>query len=311
MLHTLSLNLLSLATASLAAEIPPSDSINWSGSSAFPNATSLEDLSNSRLSIEAEYGQTALPVNSVFMNVINAMTELAQENYYDPITPTSYWLPEYSDVMITPEAPAEGGTMLTRYIVLGLWKAIYLMAKNNYFRTAVFTIRWDETVVGCIKIAQSGAQLSVLGSNHTDYVRQRSNMQPAFNQTLSISKPSSFINITNSRDDIVTVALLETGLPLTASEVFIAVVYTIHVAAQFPSSQVAGTLETTSPTPFKLVIGLLGAQSAAPAFEYRWMVKGLEQIAWEMLKSGRFFQIQFRIQLDGIHIGSGFIGKTS
>lgn len=56
------------------------------------------------------------------MNAVNAMTDLALEDFEEPIVPIIYSLISFPEVIIVPEASVQGGGIQTRFLVWGLWK---------------------------------------------------------------------------------------------------------------------------------------------------------------------------------------------
>lgn len=73
-------------------------------------------------SLQIDYGHSALPGMSILMNAVNAMTDLALEDFEEPIVPIIYSLISFPEVIIVPEASVQGGGIQTRFLVWGLWK---------------------------------------------------------------------------------------------------------------------------------------------------------------------------------------------
>jgi len=273
-----------------------------------PNATTVGQSLNvdPRFSLEIDYGQSTLPGISVLMNAVYAMTDLALEDFEEPIVPIPYSLDKFPEVTIVPKATAPGGAIQTRFIVWGLYKGIVAMIRMKKSQMAVFTLRWEGIIVGYISVAGPRAQLVGTESNSTESLLRRPGVA-ASDRTEDIAQNSP--NVTQaSNDQTLTVSFIPTGPALTGHDVLVTVLYGLAYAAPYSSAKNAEAFELRPPDANNMYLGMLGSETT-PFFQYRWVIETLDKIPKYMLYQGRFSGAKFKILVGGIEVGRGQMVK--
>ena len=275
------------------------------------NATGLRagPTIDPQFSISSEWGRPALPGIACLMNAVNAMQDLALEDFEEPIVPITYVLESFPEVMIAPETTAPGGAIQTRFIIWGLWISVIAMVERQAFQTVVLTLKYAGVTVGYLKIAQPGAQSSLVGSNETGTVTERAVLME-HRRGLSANTPQG------TNGDRFSVSFEPIGPPLPGSNVMLAVLYGLVYAAHFPSTQTADPFDLSLPSPYNMQIQLppvsavdAGIATDAPSLEYQWIIKSLSQIPDYMLQRKRFSGVLWRTKIDNKVIGKGQILK--
>ncbi len=261
-----------------------------------------------RFGFEIDCGQSNLPGISVLMNAVHAMTDLALEDFDEPLVPIPYSLPNFPEVTITPKATARGGAIQTRFIVWGLYQSIVAMTQRKKFRTAVITLRWEAGIVGYISITGHNGRIFMGESNHTESLLRRSRIR-ASNGIDPIAQDSS--NATNiSNHPILNVSFVPVGLALAGSDVLITVLYALAYVAPYPSAQAAAGFILRPSDAEKMCLAMLGT-ATTPFFQYRWVIETLAKIPLYMLYQGRFSGATFTMSIAGVEVGQGQMFKES
>lgn len=260
-----------------------------------------------RFTLKVEYGVSPLPGMSILMNAVYAMTDLALEDFEEPIVPIPYKHPEFPEVIIVPTATALGGGIQTRFIVWGLLGGIVAMAEAGKAQTVAFTLEWEGKDVGYIMVAKPRGQLAGTGGNSTNTLLQRSKVQ-------SLGKDNSLVaNLTGAVDTpddrTFTVSFTGTGPALTGSDVLITVLYALAYVARFSSASLGKAFELRPPMAQGMYLGMVGS-GTTPFFQNRWIIETLARIPKYMLNQHRFSSAAFRLILDGVEIGRGRMFKV-
>lgn len=259
-----------------------------------------------RFSVEIECGQSTLPGMSVLMNAVHAMTDLALEDFHEPIVPIAYSLDRFPEVTIAPKATAPGGAIQTRFIVWGLYQGIVEMNRMKKSQKAVFTLKWEAVIVGHILVAGPRAELSGVQGNVTESIRRRSRIR-ATSRTEEMAQNSPNATRT-SNDQSLTVSFVPTGPALTGYEVLITVLYALAYAAQYPSAEAVEAFKLQPSDAKNMYLGIVGA-GTTPFFQYRWVIETLDKIPRYMLYQGRFSGATFRMYIGGVEVGQGQMFK--
>ena len=277
-------------------------------SSIFQNGSDVTALAavpgiDPRFQISSEYGAPRLPGMACLMNAVNAMRDLALEDFNEPLVPIVYILDSFPEVMIAPEAVYLGGAIQTRFIVWGLWAGINAMLERSVFQTAVITLKYDFVTVGYVKIAQPGAQLK-LGTNSTDSQRstdKRSTVGISVNNTQA------------SSENQLSVSFNPIEPPLSGHDVLIAVLYGLMFAARFPATIKVDRFGLFLRSPYNMRIEGYPITAASPTsepfLEYRWIIISLAQIPEYMLQRRRFSGVSFKTRIGRVTVGEGQIIK--
>ena len=262
-----------------------------------------------QFSVSTEWGRPALPGIACLMNAVNAMQDLALEDFEEPIIPITYVLDTFPEVMIAPETTALGGAIQTRFIIWGLWIAMIGMIEKQNFQTAVLTLKYARVTVGYLKIAQPGAHLSSPGSNGTGTVTEKSSLKE--------HRRSLNTNTTQVTDDDRFSATFEPiGPSLRGSDIMLALLYGLVYTAQFPSSQEVDPFDLYLPSPYNMTIQVppitfvdTSVSTDPPSLEYQWVIKALAQVPEYMLKWKRFSGVKWRMKIGKKVVGAGQILK--
>ena len=255
-----------------------------------------------RFMIVSEYGLPILPGIPCLMNAVNAMQDLALEDFQEPLIPTPYILDGFPEVSISSEATVPGGAIQTRFIIWGIWLGLKAMMDRRIFHTAVFTLRYAGVTVGYVKVARPQAQLIDAGSNGTHTLARRfADVNPAsWTPEYRAQKP---------RDEQMTASFNEIGPPLSGSDVLMAILYGLIYVAPFPNTAEVRSFKLSLPVPLdKMHIDIHQVEAASPPFlECRWIVKSLSQIPQFMLERRRFSGVSMKMRVGRVTVGEGTI----
>lgn len=331
--------LLSLATSSInAASFPtlplgPSIPMNLSDlySSVTNTASSLGDGViagiDPRFSVNYELGGIPLRPIACLMNAVNAMTNLALQDFDGIVRPIVFWLPDYPDVVVRSDATTlVPGTMPIRYILWGVWSFALFTMSNNRFQTMHMTLGFDGVIVGYLRIEKPDLQILGLAGSSDDSsaesLKKRSDVAlPAIpaSKTLanftmiSNSTSLSLTNTTtpsNAGDLHVFFKLI--GHSITNEEFFIPILAGLAYVAHFPStSPVVGFRLRPAGSNIWIEFRDIGTQprSEAPFFEWQWIAKALGELPRHMALFGVWREAIIVMQVDGISVGDGWIRK--
>ena len=326
--------LLGFAISSInAASLPkpslgPSISMNLTDLySSVTNATSLGDNSPSGVDprFGVDFGPRGVQLRPIacLMNVVNAMSKLARQNFDSDILPVISRLSNYPDVVIRSyTTSSRPGTTPLRYILWGMWSyALHVMETNNFKATYV-TLGFNEATVGYLSIEKADLQVLSLGGSDDDSraetLKERSGM------TLEPSNPSadlpntttlslSLLNTTTTpSDNGDTIVIHPFGSALTFDEFFLPILAGLDYVARFPfNSPVAAFTVRPANTITWIEFRTFGTwpRTQAPFFEYQLIAKALAQLARSMAVRGTFSGAKVVIEVDGIAVGEGWLRK--
>lgn len=260
-----------------------------------------------RFTLKVEYGVSPLPGMSILMNAVYAMTDLALEDFEEPIVPILYKHPDFPEVIIAPTATAVGGGIQTRFIVWGLLGGILAMAEAGKAQTVAFTLEWEGRDVGYIMVAKPRDRLAGPVSNITHTLLQRSEVQSLDKDHRLTADLTGAIDTPD--DQTLTVSFTESGPALTGSDVLITVLYALAYVARFSSASQGKAFELRPPMARGMYIGMVGS-GTTPFFQNRWIIETIAKIPQYMLSQHRFSSAAFRLILGSEEIGRGQIFKA-
>lgn len=276
--------------------------------------------------VVSQLGDTPLRPIACLINAVNAMANLALQDFYASIGPVIIQLPSYPDVVIRSIAPALGPrTIPLRYILWGLWCGIAFMLDNHNFVTVRLTLSLHGRIVGYIMIEKPASQLiTPVGSNDDD--RSGESLEKRSDVVLAATSPSkslvdspngtsiSLANITSpsSNADGLRVFVAPIGQGLSVGDFFKPILGCLGYVARFPStapvaefkvhrvdSDMLMEFRNYDPQP----------RSEAPFFEYQLIVKALRLLPATVLQLGRWTEVIIVMQVDGIKVGDGWLKK--
>ena len=312
MLTVISPVLLSLgSTIAAAAVLPQLSAVNQTG--VLHNVTNAADLGaiDPRFTTSYEPGNDALSATSCLMGAVNAMMELALENFTERIRARNYIDLSYPEVVIVPTERVRGQGIEARYLLWGIWEGIRWMISHRSFRQLGIRAYWDGLLVCSISIRRAWGQLSGAGSNGTLGLTARSERISIRNAAV---EPTQALSITDVKDPVndqhLTISVTHVGDVLGITEVFIAIYAALEYMAHFPSTdELIGF--RISPDDEDTMIGVIQHTRAPaarlPFLDYQWAVMGVAQIPGYELRQRRFTEVIIEITIDGVPLGEGFL----
>lgn len=282
-----------------------------------------------RFSIRYRVGDIPLRPLACLMNAVNAMTNLALEDFDGSMGPVVARLPSYPDVVIRNEAASPSpGTMPIRYILWGIWSFALFVLGHDIVQTMLLTLAFDGAVVGYLMVEKPDSEILMLAgsSEHGDaeFRGRRSEVAlPArpLSKTLAdltMMSNTTSLSLTNtttpSHADNLRVFIHAAGQPLTNIQFFLPILAGLGYVSRFPStSPVEGFKLRPAPATSDTWIEFrdFGPQprTEAPFFEYRWVAMALGELTGQMVLLGEWREAVVVMQVDGISVGDGWIRK--
>ena len=296
------------------------------------NTTSpSDDLSTSgvdpRFGVDYQVGGIPLRPIACLMDAVNAMSNLALQDFGGVTPPVIARLPSYPDVVIRSRAPTSSvGLTPIRYILWGIWSfALYVM-KHNVYQTMLLTLGFNKVIVGYLMIEKPSLQtLNLAGSNDessTERLKKRTDVAlpvaPSSNALENLTTTSNGVNLsltnisTPSNDGDLRVVVSPFGQHLTIHEIFKPILACLDYVARFPSTSPVDAFRV-HPADTDTWIEFLGHGSrprqVAPFFEYQWVTRALGTLPDQISRAGDGKESYIAILVDGVHVGDGWIRK--
>ncbi len=302
--------LLRLAATIAAAVVPLSSGATQTGF--FHNVTKAPILGaiDPRFTTDFQQGQARLSATSCLMNAVNAIMELALENFTESIHPRNFMDPGYPEVAIVLIATARGLMVEARYLLWGIWEGITWMISHQSFRDLVIAAYWDGILICKIWIRDTRRQLSTAGSNSTLSLTTRSGKISLHNATVNSTQGLRMMDARNpSNDQHLTVSVTHIGGVLDITEVFIAIFAALEYMAHFSGTDEVVSFDI-SPDYEDTNIGIVKHPWVRPPLlEYQWAILSLGQIPEYMVRQRRFTEVDIEINVDSVPLGEGFLSK--
>ena len=265
-----------------------------------------------RFTADYQPAQRRLSATSCLMNAVNAMMNLALENFTEPITVRNYVDPAYPEVEIIPIVP-RGLRIEARYLLWAVWEGIRWMMSRRSFQQLVVVAYWDGVRICSIWITGTLRHLSIAGSNGTLGFSARSEKMFIRNATVDSKQGLSMMDLRNPLSDRhLTVSVTLVGEMLGITEVFITIYAALEYMAHFPSTEEVVRFQVW-PDGEETTIGILehtDAPTVRPPFlEYQWAILSIGQLPGYMLQQRRFTEVIIEIAVDGVPLGEGFLSK--
>ena len=297
MLNPISPLFLSIALSTSANIIPLPASIHLTNPGLAAGNVSLNaDLPDPRFSISPRFGTPPLSIDSCLMNVLYFMSEIAYGDFTQRHPPKTYRVPGYDGVEIL-----TGAAMTARFLIWGAWLATQYMMNHNRFHNVLWTLRWEETVLGTIKIQASAPRLSLPPSSYS--------IESTGNGTANPGASISDSHISNNSLDArfaVIIASFADGKTLTKYEVFMICYTGLLHCAQKPTTEPMRSFGNRSP------IGDVSLHmfQNGPSLAYAYIIRTLSHIPRYLLQDPRGFrEINFDLRLDEVLCARGAITK--
>ena len=301
-----------LAASGLAAVVGPS-------SNEIEQIDLLKNVTNAprvgaidpRFSVTYRPGPDSLSATSCLMSAVNAMMELALENFTQPIAVRNYVAPDYPEIVIVATGPGQRAE--ARFLLWGVWEGIRWMINHHSFRDLLIHAYWDGIPICSIWIRGYFGGLSTAGSNGTLSLLARSENGSTHDARVVSPQGLSTMDVRNPLNDYhLTISVIEVGDNLGIIDVFIAVFAALEYMAPFPSTDEVDAFQISSDGG-NTMIGIL-EHTRAPAYippylEYQWVILSIGQIPEYMLLQRSFTEVVVEIALDGVPLGEAFLFK--
>lgn len=329
--------LFGLATSSINATSLPKKSLGPSNPmnltdlhySSITNTTSLSDPRgiDPRFGVHYTFGGIPLRPLACIMNAINAMKNLALEDFNGDTQRLIARLPAYPDVVIRSDTtnPESFATTPIRYIIWGIWSVALFMMKRNVFQSMFVTLGFNGVTVGYLRIEKPDTQiLSVTGNNDessAEKPKRRSDV------ALPVSRPLITLQNSTMPSNGTSLAVTDTattpsnagdlrfffspfGRRLTGQEFFLPILAGLDYVARFSStSPVDGFKLHPADTNTEVEFSDFATQpeTHAALFEYQCVAKALWELSMHMALLGYWSEVKVVIQVDDASVGVGWI----
>ena len=302
MLNPVSPLFFSIALTTSASFIPLPASIHLTKPGlAVGNVSLNADVPDPRFSITPIFEVPLLPTDPCLMNFLYFMSEIAYGDFTQRQPPKTYRVPGYDEVEIV-----TGTAMTARFLIWGAWLAMEYMINNSLFRNALWTLRWQQTILGTIKIQASTPRLSLPGSSNVQRFGTPSTENGTTNPGATISDPNIISNNSFDARFVVSIDSFADGKPLTKYEGFMICYTGLLYCAQQPTTQPIRSFDTRSP------IGdvSLHMYPFGPGLTYAYIIRTLTHIPLYLLRDPLGFrEVNFELVLDGAVCARGAITK--
>lgn len=243
---------LGAALTTLASVTPLPASIHPTDPSLSVTNVSLNaDVPDPRFSVSHLFGPPLLPIVPCLMNVLYFMSEIAYGDFTQRHQPKTYRVPDYDEVEISTEVAT-----CARFLIWGVWLAMEYMIANNRFQDVVWTLSWERTIVGTIRIQPSAPRTSLPSNNNSsnyNYTHLLGISSIIADNTASRAEPPILTkpNISNQSlldsQLVVEIESFTDSKPLTKYEVFMICYTGLLYCAQMPTEVTMQSFNTKSP----------------------------------------------------------------
>ena len=283
------------------------------------NTTALESGIDPRFGFTVHYGETDLPKTPCLMNVVELLAQYAEREYLSNVGPRSgVVLPEYPQVefAVIPASPAT--SIEVRKVIWGIWVAIRDMISSNSFHEAEMEILWELRVVAYIYITlpmdlKTASQNGNLGTDEPLTLLPGSNITTRGSTDISNTAEHSPDVLSEGNFSWLPI-FGPTAKTLTIFEVFLTVMAGIKNAAPHTASEkVPGPYASAAMDVYANVQFYIHKRRSPrprpPYFQYIHIIKALRLVPGYMLRSKRFSELFFTMEVDGTPVGEGYLEK--
>ena len=303
-----------LARLGFTATVPLAQSIDSSPVDPLSaNITSVAANIDSRFHIESYVEDILVNENDCLMNVIITMGYLSAGEFTRPIEPTIYRDSRYPSVSILIFGPdvGGGGPIEARFLLWGLYSGLRPMLQLNDWRLPEFILFWEGEKVGSISVATFGPQLSLQGSNSTNFLTQRPTKSSNSKDT------SSHINTTQPASPNPTIAIkvepTSFGAALPKINIFMVVLECLLYLARKSSDEVLLAFSVTPFPPYNVVLRLQPIfRTQEPFFDYGVAGIGLPTVPSKLIseRHQQWTEVSFDYVVGSVLIGKGEIARA-
>lgn len=264
--------------------------------------------------------QTAL-----LMNTIAALKTLALADWDGKVSDgTEYKLDNYPQVSIWVSTPKRLRTIRTRYIVWSIVKGVYEMIRRKRIELSQFELRWDGDLVGWVHIepnSPSNPTLSLGGGNSSEDPRSNVAKREGLLGPSSISMPKEDSNGTGAapllsigadpKEARLVTHFTPFGTTLSIYDVFVPIMGGLAELAPLELSSRTNVF-VEGREGYKGCICLTSTplfRAEPPYLEHHWITRALARVLGYMLESRRFGEVNIVLEVDGVGIARGKVGK--
>lgn len=313
--------LLGSRNADLAALFPSSlqQASSAPVNSSFPELSPSNDtLSAQDFLLSISYGNDDLDRESVLMNAVEALAILSRRDLHAQEEQLHSYLMQYPYVAIDvlPFAPAT--TIENSNAVHCLYWGIYRVVADRSFKNANIDCIRDKVVVAQIfvwnpfknhSLADLRGNISIGNSTLSlDTTARKNGIEMNFTSSPSSLTSTSFDGLSDSNVRTV-FQFQEEAKSLMTYDVFMVVMRTLTIVAQWPSTDAVSNLASgfppNEPYDAKLVFPSgITIRTTPPFYEYEHIIEATRRIPEWMIMQKRFAEINIEIWVDNIHLGS-------
>ena len=273
------------------------------------NTTTLDSGIDPRFGFTIHYGETDLPKTPVLMNVVELLAQYAEREYLSNVGPRNgVVLPEYPQVefAVIPASPAR--SVEVRKVIWGIWVSIRDMISTNSFHESEMEILWELKVVAYIYITlpmdlKAASQNGILGTDEPLTLLPGSNITTRGDVDVLSEGNFSWLPIFGP-----------TAKTLTIFEVFLTVMAGLKNAAPHGASDKVPAPYASAATDVYANVQFYihkrrSPRPKPPYFQYIHVIKALRLVPGYMLRSKRFSELFFTMEVDGMPVGEGYLEK--
>lgn len=313
------LSALCSARSASSAIIPPLQLTSSSPNDIFPeghstgNTTAVGDI-DPGFRIKATYSDVDIPENDCLMNVIIAMGIVSAGEPFKDIKPTTYVDARYLGARVLTRSTSIDGTILSTYVLWGLYQAIRPMMQWNRWKEAEFTLLMHGETVGFISFRKTGFLPPSL-QDSTNTIAQSRRFTP----------PSGALDIYNSANpsqkrnssqpnpiDAIDVRPTSFRDSMRKTHFFMAVVECfLYLGPKTPRDPLSAF--SVAPLPYDATMRLAPVpRKEAPFFDYGDAALGLATVPSKFISEYRqkWTEVKFDYYVDEVLVGHGSITRA-
>ena len=283
------------------------------------NTTLFSSDIDPRFGIVANYAETKIPVTPCLMNIVELLANYAELDWMSSVrVRQGVVLPSYPQIefAIIPSAPAN--SVEVRFVIWGIWVGIRDMVSRNIFCEVEFDLYWDERVVAHMYFTKP-MDLGPSSSNETLGTDEPLTLSPTSNGTASVMLDSS--NSTTNLSDTLneerfswTPTFPPEAKTLTIFEVFLTTIAGLKNAAPHPALKKIPGAYASAAVNVDASLQIFIHQRTTPRprppyFRYIHVIKALKLVPAYMLAQGRFAELYFLMQVNGLPVGDGYLRR--
>ncbi|KAL8671473.1 MAG: hypothetical protein Q9168_004023 [Polycauliona sp. 1 TL-2023] len=256
------------------------------------------------IDIDFIFKQPNSPINAVFMlmNAVDALANLALEDYAGRSPPLQFTAPDYPGVVINMMPRGRETTVRHEVAVQCLGRGIIELVRTQRFLEVTLGCEWDDEEVLAIEIFKA-ASASAKKADAND-IPTNNNDNNNNNATTTLDNLNAIIDPN--------FAYLPDGSNLGLTLIFVTIIDALAKFARHKSDESLGR-SYTDPGPqwdaSLLITGDGPIRSRPPYMEYRWMILSLRRAPRFMVQRRRFAELVVGVEVDGVVLGTALLQK--